>query len=103
MQFSQRLRLFCSPVCVRALLQQIPYRFLDQFIEPPILIHGQVIQIMRDGGIKCSHALSRTHRSRCKLDTDFPPNARLERNEHFQAELVPFAAHEVRYAGLRNA
>ena len=31
------------------------------------------------------------------------PNPRFKRNQHLRAELVPFAAHEVRDTGLRNA
>src|SRR6476646_3049897 len=31
------------------------------------------------------------------------PNPRFKRNQHFKAELIPFATHEVRDAELRNA
>lgn len=31
------------------------------------------------------------------------PNPRFKRDQHFKAELVPFAAHEVRDTGLCNA
>lgn len=46
------------------------------------------------------HNLPRVQVSRCKLDPHFPPNSRLKRNKHFQAELVPLAAHEVRTSGF---
>ena len=38
-----------------------------------------------------------------ELDTHCAPKPRFEGDEHFQAELVPFAAHEVGHAGLCDA
>ncbi len=51
--------------------------------------------------LKLSDTLSRPHRS--LRDRHCPSNLLFEPNEHFQAELVPFAAHEIGNSGLWNA
>ena len=42
-------------------------------------------------------------KSRGELDANRASKSRFERNEHFKAELVPFASNEVGHAGLCDA
>ena len=51
----------------------------------------------RDVGCKFGETLRR------EFYSNRAPNPRFKRDQHFEAEFIPFATHEVRDAGLRNA